>query len=634
MPELLNLASKIELKGRKILYLTEDLSLIEQQLAGNLPADIFKLKRLNLVSTDTYPTLACFRFDKEYMGSKALTGLALTDGKKVPDNVIKEGNFAVLVAGASFGCGSSREHFPWSLKNVVDLVIADSIGSICAQNCQNIGLPYIEGRTEEILDQLLQTGSISLEEAAKGLDPISTAIVRAGGLFPFLKQYQDSPGIIPKPETGPRPMTAAEKIIARHMGVNFVKPGDSGFLDVDHRYSYEIFSPMSHSILKEQIPDSTIKDPKSVYLFYDHSPLSISPDARLLGEQMRALAQKEKLTLHDGDLENGTEGICHKIMMEKYLKPGQVATGTDSHTCSLGLGALGIGVGATEWAGALLAKKIRTSVPPSINFELRGFRPKGVMAKDIMLYILSQEPIKNGEGIGKIFHFSGPSLDHLSVDEQFVFSNMAVEGGGFTGYVEMNKKLLEYYRRTHNLSTSEIAELVVYSDPDAVYEKRFAIDVSKLEPYIAKPGDPRNGIPLSKLLEENNGSLEINKAFIGSCTGGKYEDLLAAAEILTGKKVHRNVQLHISASSRSVYQRLRQEGIIHIFEEAGAIIVPSACGACVNFGPGSLSKGDVGISATNRNFPGRMGQGDVYLANPAVVAASAITGKISSPDRF
>ncbi|KKR81291.1 MAG: 3-isopropylmalate dehydratase [Candidatus Daviesbacteria bacterium GW2011_GWA1_41_61] len=625
----------INIEGKRILYLTKNPILIERQLAGEDIEPVNEDSLLDRVSTDAYPTKACFRFDEEYMASKALTGLRLSNSSPIPDDAIRRGNFGGIVAGRSFGSGSSREHFPWSLKAAgIKVIIASSVERICAQNCQNIGLPYIEGNPYLYATRLVNEGVLPLSEATRGLDPISAAIVSAGGLFPFLRQYQDNPGIIPKPETGTRPMTAPEKIIAKHMGILYVKPGDLGFIDVDHRYSYEIFFPMSYSILQKQISNAVIKDPDSVYLFYDHSLLDSSPDAYSLAQQMRSIARKEGFTLYDGNREQGTEGICHTVMLERYLKPGDVSTGTDSHTCSLGLGALPVGVGSTEWGAALWAKKIRMSVPPTINFELRGLPPSGTMAKDIMLYILSRDTIRSGGGIGRIFLFSGTTLDILPVDEQFVFSNMTVEGGGYTGYVEMNRMLAEYFMERHHLSASEISELSVYSDPDAVYENKFLIDTSKLEPYVATPGDPRNGIPLSQLLEENNETVQINKAFIGSCTGGKYEDLVAAARVLEGKKVYPSVQLHVSASSRSIYERLSREGIIKILSEAGAIIVPSACGACVNFGPGSVSKGEVGISATNRNFPGRMGQGDVYLANPAVVAASAVAGRIIFPNKL
>lgn len=629
------MSETIRLEGKRVLYLTKDPELIGKQLAGEDLGPFGPEELLDRVSTDAYPTKACFRFDEEYMASKALTGLRLSNGSPIPDDAIRRGNFGAVVAGPSFGSGSSREHFPWSLKTAgIKVIIASSVERICAQNCQNIGLPYIEGDPYLYTARLVNEGALPLSEAVRGLDPISAAIVSAGGLFPFLRQYQDNPGIVPTPKTGRRPMTAPEKIIAKHMGVPYVRPGDLGFLTVNQRYSYEIFFPMSYSILQEQVPNAAIQDPNSVYLFYDHSPLDNSLDAFSLAQQMRSIALKEGLTLYDGDQQHGTEGICHTVMLEKYLKPGEVVTGTDSHTCSLGLGALAIGVGTTEWAAALWAKKIRMSVPPTINFELRGLPPSGTMAKDIMLHILSRDTIRNGGGIGRIFLFSGATLDLLRVDEQFVLSNMAVEGGGYTGYVEMNRMLKEYFMKRDNLSASEISELSVYGDPDAVYENRFLIDTSKLEPYVAKPGDPRNGIPLSQLLEENNGIVQINKAFIGSCVGGKYEDLVATARVLEGRKVHPNVQLYISPSSRGIYQRLHQEGIITTLEKTGAIIIPSACGACVNFGPGSVGKDEVGISATNRNFLGRMGPGDVWLANPAVVAASAVAGKIISPNKL
>lgn len=616
-----------DIRGKRILYLTEDPTLIEQQLAGvNLEFDYHE-KLLDRLSTDTFPTRACFRFDPDHMGDKALTGLSLGNDRWVPDNAIREGSFGVIVAGKSFGCGSSREHFPWSLKAAgIRLVIADSVERICAQNCQNIGLPYIEGRNGEILSLLKQEGYLPSAEITRGLDQVSQEIVLRGGLFPFLNHYGEDLGKF-RPETACRPMTAAEKIIARKMGVRYVKPGDVGFFEADRLFSHEIFAPFSASILRN-IPGAKIKQPDSVYLFYDHSVLDTAPDAVTLGIKLREFAVKEGLTLFDGDQEQGTEGICHTIMLEKFTKPGEAVVGTDSHTPHQGaVGAFAWGVGSTEWAGALLSNKVRLCVPPSIRIELSGRLPQGTMAKDVMLHLLSQRKIRDGEAIGKIFEYAGSALDHLLFDEQVVLTNMVSEGGGATGFIAINPNSLAFILAQHHLSDTQLGEAFCFSDPGAEYSDEFNIDVSRIEPYVALPGDPCSGMPFSSL----SGDTHIDTAFIGSCTGAKLFDIATAAKILSGKRIHRGITLFVQPSSQAILRQAQEAGYIDAIKEAGGTILPSACGACVNFGPGSVEKGQRVISSTNRNFKGRMGAGEAFLASPAVVAATALAGKISLP---
>ena len=624
----LNMNESINLSGKRVLYLTKNTSLIQRQLDGEDLGPFSKNELMDRISTEAYPTLACFKYDDDYMASKALTGIKMGSDLWIPDNAVRKGNFGTLVAGTSFGCGSSREHFPMSLKAAgINLIVAESIEQICARNCQNIGLPYLEGEKTHLLYQLLSGRNITLNQATTSLDSLSKEIVKMGGLFPFLRHSLER-GTLPKPETGPRPMTGPEKIISSHMDVPFVKPGDTGFLTADRRYSYEIFFPFSYHILNQEIQKAEITDPKSVYLFYDHSVLAESDDALRLATDMRKVAKAETLTLYDGDRILGAEGICHTVMLDRHTLPGEVILGTDSHTCTLGaVGALPIGIGATEWAAALWTNKVPISVPSSLRFELNGRPGKGVMAKDIMLYLLSLPYIRDGYAIGKIFDFAGDTFDHLPFDEQVVFPNMSVEGGAYTGYIEPNRVSIDFIMKKHGLSAREISRMLHYSDQKAQYEDEFRIDVPKLEPYIALPGDPRNGEPLSSL----DGDISIDIAYIGSCTGGKFEDILRASEILQGRKVNSNVRLYVQTSSRQVYQQVAQAGLVEIIRQSGAEILPPGCGACVNFGPGSSITGETTISDTNRNFPGRMGKGDVYLANPAVVAASAITGKITNP---
>lgn len=623
----------ISLGRKRVLYLTKDPRLIERQLAGENLGPFSKQDLLDRVSTDTYPTRACFRFDKDYLAQNALTGLSLGHNHWVCENEIKNGGFGAIVAGASFGCGSSREHFPMSLKAAgIDLIIAESIERICAQNCQNIGLPYLEQDKTNLLYRLISGRSLPLSLITENMDSISRAIILKGGLFPYFKQYPSHESL-PKPETHPRPMTGPEKIIAEHMGIPYVKPGDNGFIEADKKYSYEIFFPFSYHLLREHLPDSPILKPESVFLFYDHSVLDESPEAFSLAEEMRKIASLENLKLYDGNKKLGAEGICHTLMLDNHTLPGEVILGTDSHTCQLGAaGALSIGIGATEWAAALWTNKIRISVPRSLRFELKGAPPSGVMAKDIMLYLLSLPYIKDGYGIGKIFEFSGESFNCLKFDEQVVFANMAVEGGAFTGFITPNENSILFIMKRHNLSSGNLLKLLHYSDQGAEYDNEFLIDISSLEPYIALPGDPRNGIPLSELLADSKIDKKVQKAYIGSCTGSKYEDIVRAAAVLEGRKVHPDTKLFVQTSSREVFRQAFEEGLIKIIEESGGTILPPGCGACVNFGPGSFDKGEQGISSTNRNFPGRMGRGSAFLANPAIVAASAVAGEITSPE--
>lgn len=622
----------LNLSAKRVLYLTKDTSLIERQLAGEDLGPFSRSELLDRVSTDTYPTRSCFRYDNSFLGSQAFTGLKLDTDRWIKPDSVRRGNFGVLVAGNSFGCGSSREHFPLSLKAAgIELIIAESIERICAQNCQNIGLPYLEKDKTNRLYQLIAGKAISMRDVVEKLDPISAEIVYRGGLFDYFRYYSANHNL-PKPDTSYRPMTGVEKIIARHMGVSFVKPGDSGFVEADIRYSYEIFLPLSYHLLKENMPDADIKNPENVYLFYDHSVLDNSLDAALLVNDMRKIAKKEGLKLYDGNRLKGAEGICHTVMLDRHTLPGQVILGTDSHTCTLGaVGALPIGIGATEWAAALWTNKVRVSVPHSVRFDLQGRFNQGVMAKDVMLYILSRPYVKDGDGIGKIFEFAGEGLNNMSFDEQVVLANMAVEGGAFSSFVAPNKNSVKFLQDRHSLSLHAINNLLVPSDNNAQFYNEYYINLTKVEPYVALPGDPRNGIPISELLSRSDIDTHINKAYIGSCAGSKYEDLYFAAQVLEGNKVHKDVELFVQSSSREVYAQAVNEGLIDIIQQAGGIILPPGCGACVNFGPGSFEKGQVGISTTNRNFPGRMGLGDAYLANPQVVAASAIKGRIVTP---
>jgi 3-isopropylmalate/(R)-2-methylmalate dehydratase large subunit len=307
--------------------------------------------------------------------------------------------------------------------------------------------------------------------------------------------------------------------------------------------------------------------------------------------------------------------------------------GTDSHTCTSGvMGAFAFGVGFTEYANALRTRDIALVVPPTVRYEFVGQRPAGLMAKDVILHLLAQPFIADGSSIGVVFEFGGPGLADWPLDELAVLTNMAVEGRAMTGIVEPQPAIRAHLAEHYGLAEDEIERLMAAArpDPSAEYAARFEIDLAALEPMVALPGDPCNGVPLSTV-----GTVALDKGFIGSCTGGKLEDLRAAAAVLRGQRVADGVQLYVEAASRAVYEQAQREGLADVFLAAGAqAFLEAACGACGGSGPGMAeSEDEVIISSTNRNFVGRMGQGNrqTYLANPAVVAASAVLGRIGAP---
>ncbi|HEY5601027.1 MAG TPA: aconitase family protein, partial [Patescibacteria group bacterium] len=295
-----------------------------------------------------------------------------------------------------------------------------------------------------------------------------------------------------------------------------------------------------------------------------------------------------------------------------HAQQGQVILGTDSHTCSVGaVGAFADGIGATEMAGAWLTGDVRIKVPATWRFNLKGKLNEGVMAKDVMLSILSDQKIKSSQAVSKVFEFAGKSLCDWTFDEIFVLPNMSVEGGAFTGIVEPKQS------RTYDSNVS------FESDPDAQFEEVFNINLSKIVPMVATPGDPRNGIPISEAV-----GTKTDAVYIGSCTGGKFNDLLAVAKILKNKKV--KVPTYIQASSMNVRKQAEESGLIRIFEDAGAEVIDSGCGDCCNMGFGVVKDGQTIVSDTNRNFPKRMGNNNVYLVNPEFAAIAAIKGELSS----
>ena len=651
----------IKFSGR-ILFLTEDTSLIRQQLeardeaATTLETELAgrllegDLPLMSNISTDEItPGWVCFYYD-ETLGQYVYVGMRDAAVKK---DEVKNGGFAVVVSGLSKGCGSSRETAPYAEKAAgVQLVIAKSIEKIYGQNSQNIGL--LTSTDFGLIERIRLGEEIPLSEFTKGIDPISQGIVSHGGLFNYNKARLSGKVSPPPIETPARPMTIVEKIIARHafvtagkIGVEAVKPGDALFAVADVRFSHEYVTPMAASLFKQALgPDARVSEPESVFAFRDHLTFLgrvMSPKHREMGlmEKAEGLATtqqsftaQQNIRLYGESPDGGSEAICHNAVVEDLALPGQTVIGTDSHTCMAGvLGCFAFGVGSTDMANAWYTKDIRIRVPETVRYVLKGKKRADVAAKDVMLHILASEYMKTSKGIGKVLEFAGEDLKNWPMDERATLTNMAVEAGGTTGIIEPDEVTLDYIVRTRGLDAEEVRKGFTYSDPDAEYAAVFEINLDEIGPMVATPGDPRNGVPIEQL----EGEVRIDAAYGGSCTGGKMADMDMYAAVLenalaNGKRVADGVHLYIQFGSQKIKQYARQRGYIELFERAGAELIDPSCGACINAGPGaSPSPETVTVSAQNRNFPGRSGPGKLYLASPYVVAASAIAGKIVDP---
>ena len=647
----------VRITGR-ILYLTEDAELLARQLGGASIDDGAKQKLIDNISTDELtPGWVCYYFD-ETLARYCLVGLR---GGVIEKDSIKNGGFGVIVSGRSKGCGSSRETAPYSeLKAGVQLVIAENIEKIYRQNAQNIGL--LTSTDFTLIDRIERGESIAISEFTKGLDPISAQIVECGGLFAYNRKRMAGEIAPPALDTPRRPMNLAEKIIAARaiadarsgvLGVASVRPGDALFVRTDVRFSHEYVTPMAESLFRAGFGEGAkVSEPESVFTFRDHltfldvvmpdahKQMGLDAQAASLATVQESFSKKHGIRLY-GEVTRdgrtvGSEAICHNKVIEELALPGQVVAGTDSHTCMGGaLGCFAFGVGSTDMANAWFTRDVRVKVPETVRFVLSGELRPGVCAKDVMLHILAMDHFKTGKGIGQVLEFSGEGVKKMSLDERATLTNMAVEAGSFTGIIEADEVVVAYLTEMRGLPADEVRQRIVRADPDASYAASFEIDLGKVVSMVATPGDPRNGVALTDL-----GEVKIQIAYGGSCTGGKKADMDMYAAVLEralaqGRKVADGVQLYIQFGSQHIRQYAEQKGYLEIFQRVGANIVDPSCGACIRAGPGvSFRPDEVTVSAINRNFPGRSGPGQVYLASPWVVAASAIAGKIVAPEQI
>jgi 3-isopropylmalate/(R)-2-methylmalate dehydratase large subunit len=427
-------------------------------------------------------------------------------------------------------------------------------------------------------------------------------------------------------------LTLAEKILAAHSGKREVSPGEFINVKVDLVLANDITAPLAiKEFQRLEVPK--VFDPTKIVMVPDHfcpnKDISSAEQAKL----MREFAKEQGLIY----FEIGQMGIEHVLLPEQGLVlPGQVIVGADSHTCTYGaLGAFATGMGSTDIAVAMATGEIWMKVPPTIKFIYHGKLPKWVGGKDLILYTIGDIGVDGA--LYSVMEFSGEAVDELSMDGRFTMANMAIEAGAKAGIFNVDAKTKEYVKehsqRCHSepkLRAERGGSEESQSD-DAEYAKIIEYDVSKIEPQVAFPHLPSNVKPISQVSD-----IKLDQVFIGSCTNGRLEDLRVAAKLLQGRQIHPEIRCIIIPGSQKVYLDALREGLIETFIEAGAVVSTPTCGPCLGGHMGVLAAGERCLATTNRNFVGRMGspQSEVYLANPAVAAASAILGRISSPEEI
>ncbi len=653
-------ADKIRLRGR-ILFLTEDPDLIRKQLAGwdlpwdtRNPANNPKLR--DDISTDEItPAHYCFYFDQT-LGEIPYAGLKCGGVTPVERGEVKNGGFVCSVSGKRRGKGSSREQSPYAeMCAGIQVVIAENIERIYRQNCQNLGL--LTSTDFSLIDKIRAGEEIALSTFTAGEDEITRQVIEYGGLFPFnVARLQ---GKVKLPAGADRSvraksMTLAEKIFAGHMmngdgsvGVASVRAGDTGFTRIDLRFSHEYVTPMAAIFYEHYVgKDVPVNDASSIRFFRDHLTFLdevISEDKKKMGlldlatqlkSKQEDFAKQQGIRLH-GELADrkGSEGICHSVMLETYALPGQVNVGSDSHTPHVGaIGCIAFGIGTTDVFNSWITKDVRVKVPESVKIVIRGKRHPNVTAKDFILKILSLDYVRSGQAMAKVMEYAGEAVEALSVDERATMTNMAAEIGGFTGIVAPDEKVVEFLAERRGMKRADAVKMIegLHSDPQAEYAQIIELDAEEITPMVATPGDPGNG----KYIRDLKTPVPIEIAYGGTCTAGKNEDMDMYAAVLAdalrqGKRIAPGVQFWIQFGSQETRRYCEREGYIDIFQTAGAHVIEPSCGACINAGPGVSTRPDqVVISAQNRNFPGRSGPGQMYLASPLTVAASAVAGRI------
>ncbi|WP_144141432.1 aconitase family protein [Paraburkholderia sp. BCC1884] len=642
------MSDTIRLDGR-VLYLSEDPTVIAAQLAGdNFTRATAGPLRDNVSTDEITPVTVMLTYD-ERLGQYPYVGFEVGARMPIGRNAIRDGGFQVTVAGKRYGKGSSRESSPLAeLSAGIRLIVAESFERIYQQNCDNIGI--LTTTDFAVLDKLMAGDAVPIDEFLKGRDALTQQIIRSGGLLAYSK-FADWPAPHARERAGAETnaggvaKTLVEKIIERHLhpGMASAQRGDGVFIAADWRFSHDYFTGMcAHLMHRAFGKPAPLHAPDHIIAFQDHLVLAsqsiphvrdgLLPGVANLMEGHTSFSRDYPVRAH-GALDNlpGSEGICHALMAEHYALPGQVVCGTDSHTPHSGaLGCLAFGAGATEIANSWVTGYVRCKVPETLRIEIDGSLRDGVTAKDVVLHLLSLEAIRSGGAIGLVFEYGGAAVRAMSIDERATLTNMVAELGGFTGIVEPDERTVAFLKERRGVDFT--LENWMQSDADAVYRDTIRLDAGAIEPMLARPGDPGNGVAAKQLDEV----VAIDIAYGGSCTAGKREDFDFYHEVLRwgverDMRVPVGTRLFLQFGTMAVRAYCEEQGYLPVFERAGVTLVMPGCGSCANCGPGqSADANEVTISAINRNFPGRSGPGEVWLANPYTVAASALAGKITT----
>ena len=414
-------------------------------------------------------------------------------------------------------------------------------------------------------------------------------------------------------------MTIAEKIIARAAGVSEVRPGDIHTVEVDRLMSNDGTTHLTIDMYHNKLKHPHIADVNKLVWIVDHNVPSDSPKTAASQKKMRDFAKEHGIKFYEG------QGVCHQIMMENHVCPGELIFGADSHTCAYGaLGAFGTGVGCTDYLYAMVTGKSWVLVPETLRFNLTGKLPEGVYARDLILTIIGKIGA-NGANY-KAMEFAGDGMKNLTMSDRIAICNLCVEAGAKTALMEVDDIALDYLHE-HGREP----KACFTSDADAKFATVYDIDLSTIAPIVAKPHFVDNVCPAKEAA-----GVKIDEAFLGSCNNGRIEDLRVGAELLKGRKVHPLVRFLVVPASQAVYQQALKEGLLKIFMEAGAIVMNPNCSVCWGSCQGVIGEGETLISTGTRNFKGRAGHRDsfVYLASAATVTASAIKGEIATADEL
>ena len=642
----------MKLTGR-ILWLTNDADAVSSQLKGeDLSASSSNVPDLHYgVNTDLMISgAACtLGYTGEILGPYFLENFKDVVAKES----ILSGKFQVAVGGDAYGSGSSREVAVVAHQGAgIELVVAKSFQRIFQENMVYAGLPFTTDFT--VVDRLQAGEEIDTTALAEELPPFFKAVAQAGGLMSY------GTGILAG-EIGPtyetsreaRPLNCIEKIVAQKAwtsndepyGIDSVAPGDQVLCEADFRGMHEYTAGMVMNLYAQEWGDAPVVKPDLVAAFEDHFvlidrdtvPLRVKNQrlqpARKLTEEMVEACEKNGIRLH-GPGRQYQAGVCHRIVVEDYARPGDIIVLTDSHTPTAGvLNAFAFGVGSTAMAFALRTGLIPVTVPKTVRIVVEG-EPRGVLSpKDLILHLIGdpffrEEQWRESPTDTCVIQLGGPGLDHWNVDELSVLTNMTVEGGLMTGIVEPCEPIRQFLReRRGTEAAARLEARLVEPDEGAQYVKTITINLDDVPLTVATPGDSRNRLPLDEV-----GEVGIQNVVIASCTGGSLSDLRAAADVLKGRKISEGVRVTVTPSSATVAEQAEAEGILPLFRELGAVVSDAGCGSCIGNGPGVPYEGETTASTTNRNFDRRMGApGPVYLVSPAVAAACAVTGKLTDP---